>query len=39
MLLVEAYLFPRLITGRIMQRIPTREASMLRVYVAALVGI
>jgi len=38
MLLVEAYLFPRLITRRIMQRIPDRQTSMLRVYIAALLG-
>jgi hypothetical protein len=34
MLLVEAYLFPKLITRRIMQRVPDREVSMLRIYLS-----
>ncbi|HLN60382.1 MAG TPA: hypothetical protein VK464_02440 [Symbiobacteriaceae bacterium] len=34
MLLVEAYLFPKLITRRIMQRVPAREVSMLRIYLS-----
>lgn len=38
MLIVEACLFPRLITRRIMQRIPAREVSMARIYLAALFG-
>lgn len=38
MLLVEAYLFPVLITRRIMQRVPSREVSMLRVYLSTLVA-
>lgn len=33
-ILVEAYLFPALITRRIMQRIPAREVSMMRVYLS-----
>lgn len=38
MLLVEAYLFPRLMARRIMQRVPARETSMLRAYIAVLLG-
>ena len=33
-LVTEAYLFPGLITRRIMQRVPVREVSMLRVYLS-----
>lgn len=36
MQVVEAYLFPRLITARIMQRVPTREVSVLRIYLSTL---
>jgi len=36
MLITEAYLFPALITRRIMQRIPPREVSMAHVYLSAL---
>jgi hypothetical protein len=38
MLLVEAYLFPGLITRRIMQRVPAREVSMARVYLSTLLA-
>lgn len=38
MLLVEAYLFPALITRRIMQRVPAREVSMLRVYLSTVLA-
>ncbi|MBP2018975.1 hypothetical protein J2Z79_002391 [Symbiobacterium terraclitae] len=34
--IAEAYLFPTLITRRIMQRVPRREVSMARVYLATL---
>lgn len=37
-LLVEAYLFPGLVTRRIMQRVPAREVSMARVYLSTLLG-
>lgn len=33
-ILVEAYLFPALITRRIMQRVPAREVSMFRIYLS-----
>lgn len=33
-ILVEAYLFPHLITRRIMQRVPAREVSLLRIYLS-----
>jgi len=36
MLIAEAYLFPTLITRRIMQRVPHREVSQARVYLATL---
>jgi len=35
-LVTEAYLFPGLITRRIMQRVPVREVSMARVYLVTL---
>ncbi len=38
MLLVEAYLFPGLITRRIMQRVPAREVSMARIYLSTLLA-
>jgi len=38
MFLVEAYLFPGLITRRIMQRVPAREVSMARVYLSTLLA-
>lgn len=38
MLLVEAYLFPRLITRRIMQRVPAREVSMARIYLSTILA-
>lgn len=36
MVLVEAYLFPNLITRRIMQRVPAREVSMARIYLSTV---
>jgi hypothetical protein len=36
MLLTEAYLFPTLITRRIMQRVPAREVSMARIYLSTV---
>ncbi|HEY8347439.1 MAG TPA: hypothetical protein VIL07_09250 [Symbiobacteriaceae bacterium] len=36
MLVTEAYLFPGLVTRRIMQRVPQREVSMARIYLATL---
>ncbi len=36
MLITEAYLFPGLITRRIMQRVPEREVSAARVYLSTL---
>lgn len=38
MLLVEAYLFPGLITRRIMQRVPAREVSMARIYLSTVLA-
>ena len=38
MLLTESYLFPGLITRRIMQRVPAREVSMLRIYLSAVLA-
>lgn len=38
MLLVESYLFPKLITRRIMQRVPAREVSMARIYLSTLLA-
>lgn len=38
MLLVEAYLFPSLITRRIMQRVPKREVSMVRIYLSTVLA-
>lgn len=38
MLLAESYLYPRLITRRIMQRVPDREVSMLRIYLSTLLA-
>jgi len=38
MLITEAYLFPALITRRIMQRVPRREVSQARIYLATLLA-
>jgi hypothetical protein len=38
MLLVEAYLFPRMITRRIMQQVPGREVSMARIYLSTVLA-
>lgn len=38
MLLVEAYLFPQLITRKIMQRVPERAVSMGRIYLSTLLA-
>lgn len=36
MVLVETYLFPTLMTRRIMQRVPAREVSMARIYLSTV---
>lgn len=38
MTLVEAYLFPRFMTRKIMSRVPKKQVGSLRIYLAALLG-